>query len=348
MRRIRLRLYSRSGWWWLDIRVDGRRVAREPTGTKLRREAELYLDRRRAELGDPTYSPGPRAAWSVTSAVADFRLHGLGGVADGTATMYRSKAGHAVRLLGTLDVGALSRDDVVRYIKTRTDEGAKPHTVSKELTTLRRVLAWAEQQKHLEPGWAGIFPEFSPAYAPRERWLTEDEYLIILAACEPERRLFVTVLVFTGARLSEASRLTWADVDFKTKFVRIQTAKVRKGKPPKVRRIPMAPELRRSLLRARGDGAVGPLFPDRWANPALMLSRIARKAAIVGPKETLNNNDMRRTFASWMLQRGAQVREVAELLGHGSIQMVEKVYGHLAKQNLIDAVGRLPSFKDRK
>ena len=281
----------------------------------------------------------------MTAAVADFREHGLIGIADGTAKMYRSKSGHAIRLLGELDAGSLTRDNVTGYIAARAAEGAKAHTISKELVTLRKVLAFAESKGFVAAGWSGAFPRYSPAYEPRDRWLTEDEYERLLDACEPERRLFVRVLVFTGARLSEALRLDWSDVDLATGFVRLVTAKSRHGKPKKPRFIPVSRELRKHLKQARG---IGPIFVDPWANPALMLTRVARAAGIVGPTQTLNNNDLRRTFASWTLQQGATVKEVADLLGHGSTAMVERVYGHLARQNLVAAVGRLPTFRKRK
>jgi len=45
-----------------------------------------------------------------------------------------------------------------------------------------------------------------------------------------------------------------------------------------------------------------------------------------------------------MLQGGAHVKEAADLMGHGPIAMVEKIYGHLAAKNLMHAVARMPRF----
>ncbi|MGH7179913.1 MAG: tyrosine-type recombinase/integrase, partial [Tepidisphaeraceae bacterium] len=56
-------------------------------------------------------------------------------------------------------------------------------------------------------------------------------------------------------------------------------------------------------------------------------------------------NDLRRTFASWLVQQGVPLLTVATLMGHSSTRMVERVYGRLSKQNLDSAIALLPSFR---
>ena len=51
-------------------------------------------------------------------------------------------------------------------------------------------------------------------------------------------------------------------------------------------------------------------------------------------------HDLRHTFASWSVQRGASLHEVKDLLGHHSVAMVLR-YAHLAPENLRSAVSRL-------
>jgi integrase len=345
MRPIRFRLFKRGPWWWLDVNQSGRRE-RIPCGTQRRGEADAFLDGERARRGDPTYVPPPAQAFSVISAVAEFREHGLAGRNPGTARMYDSKVGHFARVLGAEDAGALQRRHVDLYVAKRRSELAKDHTIAKELTTIRQCLQWCESVGKIAPGWKAAFPtRFRTGYDPRDRWLEEAEYLALLEACEPDRRLWITAACYTGGRESELKRIDCQrDLDFKRGFVTLRTAKVRQGDARRPRHIPMAPELRRALKAAGAHERLGPLFPSPWKNAALMVTRMARKAGICGESGTVNNNDLRRTFASWMLQRGAAVKEVADLLGHGSTVMVERVYGHLARKNLIRAVGRLPDF----
>ena len=51
-------------------------------------------------------------------------------------------------------------------------------------------------------------------------------------------------------------------------------------------------------------------------------------------------HDLRHTFASWAVQRGASLHEVKDLLGHHSLAMTLR-YGHLAPEHLRSAVARL-------
>lgn len=58
--------------------------------------------------------------------------------------------------------------------------------------------------------------------------------------------------------------------------------------------------------------------------------------------EPVTSNDLRRTFASWLKQRGVDSLVVAHLMGHTTTRMVELVYGRLAEETYRDAVALLP------
>ena len=58
----------------------------------------------------------------------------------------------------------------------------------------------------------------------------------------------------------------------------------------------------------------------------------------------MSPNDLRRTYASWLKQRGVDSMIVAKLLGHTTSRMVELVYGHLNDAALQAAMAQLPTF----
>lgn len=55
-------------------------------------------------------------------------------------------------------------------------------------------------------------------------------------------------------------------------------------------------------------------------------------------------NDLRRTFASWLVQNGVPLHAVAKLLGHSSTRMVERGYAKLSQKNMDDAIAVPPAF----
>ena len=69
--------------------------------------------------------------------------------------------------------------------------------------------------------------------------------------------------------------------------------------------------------------------------------RSAWEAAVKRARlEDFRFHDLRHTFASWSVQRGASVQEVKELLGHASLAMTMR-YAHLSPEHLRRAVARL-------
>lgn len=72
-------------------------------------------------------------------------------------------------------------------------------------------------------------------------------------------------------------------------------------------------------------------------------NRVFQPAAVrVGPDPVPTVHDLRHTGISLWLQRGAHAVEVAEMVGHTDLRMIEKRYGHLyvdALQKKIDALG---------
>src|SRR5215813_6254842 len=87
--------------------------------------------------------------------------------------------------------------------------------------------------------------------------------------------------------------------------------------------------------RWRATGAV----VGRWHNVRRDLTIACQRAGI----RPVSPNDLRRTFASWLKQRGVDSMVVPRLLGHTTSRMVELVYGHLNDSTLIDAVSALPA-----
>lgn len=257
-------------------------------------------------------------------------------LAPGTVAMLRTKGGHLARLLGPLEVNQVSLDHVQSYIQQRLDEGAARVTVQKELCTLRQALRQAHDRRRMREDPRRIFPRFRHRYVPRERWLTPAELALLLGELQPRRRAWVLLAVYTGARFSELEALAWEEhVNLAEGWLLVPGSKTVRSR----RRVPIHDPLRQ-ILEALPQRR-GPLVQP-WSNVRRDLALACGRARI----SRVTPNDLRRTFASWLKQKGVDSLAVAQLLGHTSSRMVELVYGHLNMDTFRRAVRELPPMPD--
>ncbi len=253
-----------------------------------------------------------------------------------TLSCYAQKAGHLARLLGVRLLSLLQRADVEAYLRQRLAEGAARDTCRKELVTLRQALRFAKAR-----GWIGsreldsFFPSFAAPYRPRDRYLTHAQAGALLAKLPPDRQLWVLLAVLAGLRLSEVENLRWEDVDFDQSLLRVRGTKTSGS----FRTVGLSPDLA-GLLRElrRGSGQIVPA----WPNVRRDLTVASRRAGV--PRVT--PNDLRRSFASWLVQAGETNFVVSRLLGHSTTKMVDLVYGHLGRAQLRESVAKLPALAD--
>ena len=333
------RLFKRGAIWygWIYTR-EGAQVRRS-TGCRDRRAAEAVLRRWERDEQDPA-----SAAAHATETVADAceALLSEPHVVEGTQHMREIKAGHIARLLGDLRLSTLATDDVRTYCATRTEEGAASTTVAKELSTLRQALRVA-----VERGWwAGDPKAFTPhwrtGYVPRETRLSREQVDALCDELQPNRARWVRVATLTGGRDSEVEGLDWSDVDLTRGWVTIRGTKTAGAR----RKVPLADELRAILEATPEEARKGPIVQP-WGNVRRDLHAAADRATRQGtPVPPATPNDLRRTYASWLVDAGVPLKAVARLLGHGTTRMVDLVYGHVEDDTLSDAVARLPRPPD--
>lgn len=199
---------------------------------------------------------------------------------------------------------------------------------------VKRAYSWADKQGVLSPS-----PLRGLDVAPnnrRTRVLTAAERNEILAAIrDTQFRQFVQALFETGCRPGEVARVTAADADLAAGvwvLARHKTAK-KTGKPRVVYLTPAMVELTRTLAAKYPEG---PLFRGpRGAKPFTkngVRCRFRRLREKLPHLKHFVAYTARHTYATQALVNGVGAAQVAELLGHSGVEMVAKVYGHLADQ----------------
>ena len=185
------------------------------------------------------------------------------------------------------------------------------------------------------PATALIYPKLEK---PLPRFLTEEEVAKILNVVEGDTfislrdKAILEFLYSTGARVSEAASLKIEDIDLLGGIVKV------KGKGKKERLLPLGePAILaiRNYLKTRKD--TNPyLFINRRGTELserafrLIVDKYIRKAAL---SLRVSPHTFRHSFATHLLNRGADLRSVQELLGHASISTTQ-VYTHLSIESL--------------
>lgn len=322
-----MRLYKRKGVYYADLRGLG--LGRVSTRCTDRRAAEREAARLQREHADPARVPGKE---TLGEAVDDFLAHGCHDLSPETIKCYRAKGGQLLRIIGrNLRLSDISNDDVRAYIEQRKSEHVTACTILKELGVLRKALKEAHRRGRYHGPIEALIPAVKNDHVPRDRWLEPAEYVKLRLALKPRRRLWLDVAVYTGGRYSEIDGIRWeSDVDLERGFIRLPGTKTARSR----RWIPIAPPLHEKLgeVPLKSGRVV-----ERWGNAVRDLKQACVRVGI----DPISTNDLRRTFSSWLLQKGASTKVVAELLGHTTTRMVDRVYGHLSTNALRQATNLL-------
>ena len=140
------------------------------------------------------------------------------------------------------------------------------------------------------------------------------------------RDIFI-LMIDAGFRINVASVLKWSDVDFENGVIYLYRSKVSNDDF-----IPMTKRLRMALLNRRKmlDGEY--VFPGRFGVHKTIHNNRALEAAFRRARlDDVSSHNLRKTFATRLLSRGAAITDVQHLLGHTSVKTTEKAYAAFVK-----------------
>jgi integrase len=250
---------------------------------------------------------------TFAEAVNDWRLHSMRLVlacakAQSTHNNQNRIANLLLRDFGPTPVEDIRRPVIELYVARRRKDGISPTTINAELIVLKAILNHAVEVGHLEEA-----PRIKRLQAPIvEKDLPDPELVKEFVSTLPtQHRLPLLFSMLTGASWHEVERLTWGDVDFRRRVVRIgyTTPKTQARK----RELPMSEAVRGLLQVRRLEGAGGsPLelvFPKAGSTRAYVNSHRTRKYGAISPAV------MRKVFAS-MAANEVPEHILQRLLGH--------------------------------
>lgn len=284
-------------------------------------------------------------AWQVPSFVTS-----LTAVAPATATAYRGDIGAFASWCARLGIAApdaVERLVVRRYLANLTTRGYASRTIARKASSLRRYFGWLARTGHI-----GADPTLGLG-APRgdgrlPRVLRHEEVTALLdepsarSGSDPVLRArddaVLELLYGGGLRVGELCGLAPDDIDWQGATVTVW------GKGSKQRRVPIgAPALealRRWVHDAR-ETMVGPSTPPA----ALLVNRRGRRLTPRDVRRILDRraaspthpHALRHSYATHLLDGGADLRAVQELLGHADLTTTQ-IYTHVSRERLRNVV----------
>jgi integrase len=267
----------------------------------------------------------------------------------GQINWWRQELGHYLLSDITPALIAEKRDKLLCSVSQRNTK-YNPATVVRYMAALSHAFSIAVN----EWGWLEDSP-LRKVSKPKEsrgrvRYLSDDERKALLEACResPNKLLYpvVVLAISTGMRQGEIMGLKWEDVDINNGFIILHETK--NGER---RRVPLtghALEQVKALHKIRRIDT-NLLFPatrtkggsqDRKPLAAIWL----RKSWVNALKEANINDfrfhDLRHSTASYLAMNGASLAEIAEVLGHKTLQMVKR-YAHLSEAHTSKVVAAM-------
>lgn len=203
-------------------------------------------------------------------------------------------------------------------------------TANRVLTVLKAALnfAFAEGNAASDDAWRRVLP-FEGVDAARNRYLTADESVRLVRACDHDFRSIVHGALQTGMRWGELRRLRVADVDLTAGTVHVRESK--SGRARHVHLSADGADLFASLCAGRAGSALVFTRHDgrewRASEQARPLAAACEQAKIV-PAITFHG--LRDTYASALAMKGVALQVIAAQLGHADTRMTERHYSHLA------------------
>ena len=266
----------------------------------------------------------------MTTAAAIDRFLASPALADATRTAYGADLrGFAdwleVRGIGVEDVDVRVLVDYASELG-RARNGLAPATIARRLAAVRSFLRYTLGPTRVPD--AALAPKRPQRLPEAPRPAEVDAILDGVGgngALGLRNRALVELVYSAGLRSAEAVALDLADVDFEQELVHVR------GKGGKERMVPLGEEAAHVVARYLRDAR-----PElaRGANDALFLSARGRRLDTSTLRRLLPHpHRLRHSFATHLLEGGADLRTIQELLGHSSLSTTQ-VYSHVSAKRL--------------
>ena len=236
-----------------------------------------------------------------------------------------------------------SREDILHFLATQVQAGRSPRSLSRYLSSFRQFYRWLLREGRIQKDPSALI-ESPKLGRGLPRALNEQQVVELLEAPDAgtplglRDRTMLELMYATGLRVSELVNLEVINLGISQGVVRVM------GKGGKERLVPLGEEalawMQRYLQESRPDLMKGGDCPLVFvtARKAGMTRQafwhaIRRHAAVAGIAQPVSPHMLRHSFATHLLNHGADLRVVQLLLGHSDLSTTQ-IYTHIAREGL--------------
>lgn len=232
-----------------------------------------------------------------------------------------------INFFGDLEPRHVTPELCKQYIQLRSEQGRAIGTIHTELSHLASTLNWAKAGGHV------VRP---PAPPPKDLYLTKRQAKALIDAAQGHVRLYVALALSTGARNGALLDLTWDRVDLSRRLIELRTEDMthRKGRAT----VPINDSLY-ELLRAveSPSGYVIQWNGRKVASVKKALKKVAQSVGL----PWVSPHVFRHSAAVWMAEANVPMEEIAQFLGHASVEVTRKIYAKFSPDYLRKAAKAL-------
>lgn len=240
--------------------------------------------------------------------------------------------------LNNKSILSITTNDIKNYIKYLNDTGKKDKTIARKIVSIRTFFDYLMKEKliSINPCEKIETPKIRKTLP---KTLNEKEILKLLSikpktAKEYRNKAMIELMYATGLRVSELVNLEINDINLIDDYVRVY------GKGKKERIIPMANitveimdeyinVYRNSLLKGYLTDKVFISSYGKGITRQGFFKIIKKQAKEVGIEKDFSPHTLRHSFATHLLENGADLRSIGEMLGHENIKTTQ-IYTHLS------------------
>jgi integrase/recombinase XerD len=272
------------------------------------------------------------------------------GLAENTVISYKRDLKkyrqYIVKVEGIIAFDQVARVHILHYIKFLNEQGISPRTVARNIASIRSFHQFLLREKvaHQDPAVHIETPQLQKSL-PKVLNLAEVEALLaapkVVTPLGMRDKAMLELLYATGIRVSELINLDIGDIHLSMGFIRCT------GKGNKERIVPLGrtasdaitmyiENARLKLIKAEKHNEA--LFVNNHGNRLTrqgFWKNLKKIASVANIQKELTPHTLRHSFATHLLDNGADIRSVQEMLGHADISTTQ-IYSQVTKARLKD------------